>query len=415
MTGLLQKLKSDTRGNVLVIAGAGTMAMVGAAGIGVDTVQWYLWKRQMQQAVDSSALAGALNQSQGAGWKTAAESELKRTANTAYSIVSMTNPPTSGSWKDNTLAVEVVATTTQRLPFSSLFLNAAPSIRVRSVAASINDGENCVYALAPSGKGVDVSGDADLDFGCGVISNSAFNTSVDIGGSSKLRANPISARGGINVGSNDNIDPGTTLIPYGQPVKDPLASRMLQPPASPASCLFNNKTVQPNTSVTLTEGRYCNGLTIRGTVHFDPGVYIIDGGDLKINSQAKITGTDVTFILTGPGSNIATLDISAGAQVDLAAPDSSVDATWANILFYQDPAALTTGNTINGGADILLDGIVYFPMGEMKFNGGSNHDSKCLMLVTYRIEMTGSGKVRNQCSSDYDDYDRAARVIRVVE
>lgn len=415
MAAFLKRLKSDTRGNVLMIAGAGTMAMVGAAGIGVDTVQWYLWKRQMQQAVDSSALAGALNQSQGSGWKSAAESELKRTANTAYTIQSMTNPPTSGDWKDNTLAVEVIATTSQRLPFSSLFLNAAPSIRVRSVAASIDDGEYCVYALAPNGKGIDVSGDADLQFGCGVASNSAFSTSVDVGGSSKLKANPISARGGINVGSNDNIEPGTTLVPYGQEVNDPLASRMLQPPASPANCLYNNKVVKPNESVTLDPGRYCNGLTIRGTVKFNPGVYIVDGGNMLMNSQAEVSGTDVTFILTGPGSNIATLDISAGAVVNLTAPDSTTDATWANILFFQDGSSLTTGNTINGGADLYLDGIVYFPAGEVKFNGGSGQYAKCLMLVTYRVEMTGSGKVENDCGSDFDNYDTAARVIRVVE
>ena len=40
-------VRRDASGNVLVIVAIGTTSLVGAAGIGVDTVQWYLWKRQL--------------------------------------------------------------------------------------------------------------------------------------------------------------------------------------------------------------------------------------------------------------------------------------------------------------------------------------------------------------------------------
>ena len=61
----LNRLRKDNAGNILLMAGAGITALVGAAGISVDTVQWYLWKRQMQQAVDTGAVAGALAMSFG--------------------------------------------------------------------------------------------------------------------------------------------------------------------------------------------------------------------------------------------------------------------------------------------------------------------------------------------------------------
>ena len=48
----------DRRGNALVIAGAALPLLVGAAGLATDTIQWTLWKRQLQRAADSAAIAG---------------------------------------------------------------------------------------------------------------------------------------------------------------------------------------------------------------------------------------------------------------------------------------------------------------------------------------------------------------------
>ena len=59
MIGFFRKLLKDRRGNALVIAGAALPLIVGAAGLANDTIQWTLWKRQLQRAADSAALAGA--------------------------------------------------------------------------------------------------------------------------------------------------------------------------------------------------------------------------------------------------------------------------------------------------------------------------------------------------------------------
>ena len=409
-----RKLARDTRGNILMIAGSGTMAMVGAAGIGVDTVQWYLWKRQMQQAVDSAAMAGVLNIHQGFDWESAAEGEMERTANTTYTIEQLTNPPTTGAYKGSNLAVEIVAITQTELPFSSMFLPAAPTVRVRSVAASIQEGTNCVISLAPTGIGIDVAGDADIDLGCGIVSNSGFSTAVDITGSAKMKANPISAHGGINANSG-TIPAGTTILPYSQKVKDPLAERGLTAPTTPAGCTGgNNFTIKPKEVVELDPGRYCNGLTIRGDAILKPGVYIIDGGSLKVNSQATITGDGVTFVLTGNGSTVADVDISAGAKVTLSAPTSDEDAEWYDILFFQEDG-FSTESVINGGSDMAVDGIFYFPSGDIRFNGNAGQSADCLLLIANRVKMSGATAIKNNCPVEFDSYDLAARIIRVVE
>ena len=53
-----KKLWHDKRGNALVIAGAALPLVVGSAGLASDTIQWTLWKRQLQRAADSAAIAG---------------------------------------------------------------------------------------------------------------------------------------------------------------------------------------------------------------------------------------------------------------------------------------------------------------------------------------------------------------------
>src|SRR5829696_4921629 len=58
MRKLLRKLWNDDRGNALIIAGAALPLLVGSAGLATDTIHWTLWKRELQRAADSAAIAG---------------------------------------------------------------------------------------------------------------------------------------------------------------------------------------------------------------------------------------------------------------------------------------------------------------------------------------------------------------------
>src|SRR5579884_2048156 len=57
MMSLFRRLWKNNRGNALLIAGAALPMIVGAAGLATDTIQWTLWKRQLQRAADSAAIA----------------------------------------------------------------------------------------------------------------------------------------------------------------------------------------------------------------------------------------------------------------------------------------------------------------------------------------------------------------------
>ena len=71
MLSFLSKLRRDKRGNVLILMGAAMPLLVASAGLATDTIQWALWKRQLQRAADSAAIAGVYERTRAAGVTTA--------------------------------------------------------------------------------------------------------------------------------------------------------------------------------------------------------------------------------------------------------------------------------------------------------------------------------------------------------
>lgn len=415
MRKLIRRIARDTSANILAIGGFGAFALVGGGGLAVDAVFWYLWKRELQQAVDSGALAGSHALYAGGDVEGAALLDLNRNTGAGSTLESTSAPPTSGDWAGDASAVEVIASTSRRLPFTSLFLDAPPTIRARAVAAFVSQGEHCIISLATTGVGVNVAGTADVLLGCGVGANSTGSQAIYLEGSSMLAASPLSAVGGIRHGTG-NFPAGTDLNPYGLPLPDPLAARNLAVPSSPAGCTANALVVSPNTVTTLSPGRYCNGLSLKGTVTLNPGVYIIDRGTFEVTSQATVQGEGVTIILTGSSTgNIATAQIAGGADISLSAPTIDDDPQWANILLFQDPRGTATRSEIAGNTQFNLEGVVYLPGSTVRFAGSSGQHSECLLMVANRVMLAGVSSFDNDCPADYASLDLSGRRMRIVE
>jgi hypothetical protein len=279
----------------------------------------------------------------------------------------------------------------------------------------VSDGEFCVIALAPTGVGIGTVGSAHVDLGCGAAANSNIQTAIDLDGSSWLDAPNFHAVGGIQANAQ-NIPSSAQVQPYGLPIIDPIAARNLAVPTTPVNCTANHLNISPSVTTTLSPGRYCNGLTIQGTVTLSPGVYVIDKGTFTVNSQAHLTGEGVTIILTGDDpKDVATVKLAGGADLDLRAPTAAEDPTWKNILFFQDPMGATSESNIAGGSDLQLDGIIYMPGGDLSFTGNSGQHADCLLMVANQVTFAGTTSLDNNCSADYQDLDLSARVVRVVE
>src|SRR5881275_3571264 len=141
MVGFIRKLLKDRRGSVLAIACACMPLVVGAAGLATDTIEWTLWKRQLQRAADSAAFAGAYDRAAATAGATtntptAVCRDLSVNLHTWMSLLA-TSPctgsvgsyssisyPANGTYTTNEVAVTLRIQ--QRLPFSSLFMSVAP-------------------------------------------------------------------------------------------------------------------------------------------------------------------------------------------------------------------------------------------------------------------------------------------------
>lgn len=410
------RLLRDRTGNVLMMAAASMPILIGAAGLATDTVQWTLWKRQVQRQADSAALAGAYAVAQGFSASDSASSDISR-----LSLVTLTqtptieNAPTAGSYAGNSKAVRVLLQTSAELPFSKILGVRTPVIYGEATAAVVGSGDYCVVTLEKTtAVGITLQGNATVNLGCGMATNSRASNAVTAGGSSTVTATPVAAVGGLSSSSN-YVSP-TTLMPYSIPVQDPYAS-LPTPTASDLSGCNGNANVQPNNSKSITPGCFKN-FDVKGTLNMAPGTYFIDSTTFDIGSQAVVNGTGVTIILTSsnatnnPGS-ISTVNINGGATLNLTAPTDTTNP-YHGVLFYQDRRALDSGtNTINGNASSVLQGAFYFPGQAMSFSGTSGMTTTCVKMVSKRVTFIGNSNIVNQC--DNKGVDKiVATLVRLV-
>ena len=145
-------------------------------------------------------------------------------------------------------------------------------------------------------------------------------------------------------------------------------------------------------SATLTPGVYCKGIAINGDVTFEPGLYVVNGTGIDIQSNADVTNNEnasggVTFYLTGSGAKYADVKVAAGADVTLT---PITTGSLANVLFFQDRNAKNAQSKFTGQAQMSLTGILYFPNSEVEFTGGSSMSKSDIVLVANTFKFSGN-------------------------
>jgi hypothetical protein len=447
MISFLRTLSNNKRGNAIVIAAASLPVMIGAAGLASDTIQWTLWKRQLQRAADSAAMAGVYTR-----MKTDTQTDVTAAVNydkglNLHTWMSLSEPATverlgdvidSGGTNVQSKPVRVTFRIQQRLPFSSMFMTAAPVITAVSTAASVPDGaQYCVIGLDPSAKanGITISGSTYLDLGsCSLIANSTNPTSAATNGTSSakggagstVKAASLAAAGGVNYSQNWSVN---KYSPYSSPVDDPFYSKKDLIPTSTSSC---NKTISIGSTVDRTTGANADSAgqticmsgsqTIKGNVILGPATYVINGGDLAMNaSTSSLSCNGCTIVLTNftnPANTGSvkltggTVNLSPPRQVASTGSDGNPKITdlgnqsWKGIALYQDPRATDDGknapqNKITGNSALSVQGVVYFGNQSLEFVGGGKDIAACLQVVSKRVTFSGNSPIKaaSQCGS----------------
>jgi Flp pilus assembly protein TadG len=416
MLSFLKKLWHDRRGNALIIAGAALPLIVGSAGLAVDTVQWSLWKRQLQRMADSGALAGAYAKAEGttldscANYSTATYAQpigydVKKNNRVWPTLTcAATNPPSTGSYTTDSKAVRVTVSVQQSLPFSGFFMAAAPTLTASATAKMIQTGKYCLVALNnTSTSGITMGGSSSANLGCGAISNSTSTSSAvtPTGGAYSFSADPVASVGGMP----SSIIGSTNLQPFSQAMPDPFAGLYPTDIPSGMTCdSFNNKKFQTNANGQVVQGNPPNSQTHlpagcytdfapsgNGTYYLDPGTFYLNNTSFNPGGSTTLIGTGVTIILTGttPGS----VDLSGNQTIKLTAP---VGGTYDKMLFIQSSAAsLNNLNKFNGTSSSFFDGAFYFPKALVQFNGTTAASTSCAMVVAWTVDISGNANFQN--------------------
>lgn len=469
MIKFIKKLIKDRRGNTLAMAAAFLPLVVGAAGLATDTIQWTLWKRQLQRAADSAAVSAVYTRTQTGNdtqdiVSAAVTHDLSLNLHTSVGLNASPTVTRLSDVKDASGAttefkpVKVTLTLQQSLPFSSMFMSAAPVIQATATAASVPGGADyCVIGLDPSAKitGLTISGSTYLDLGsCSLIANSTNPTTAASNGSSSssggagstVLADTIAAAGGVNYSKNWTV---SNYDPYAQPVEDPFYNYKDKIPTDSSACSVTtsiNKTTGSGgnsgnvdlSSNTASQTVCLNGdQTIQGTVVLGPATYIINGGNLSMNQTgASLTCNGCTIIMTNFSDPTKTGSVNlTGGTVSLSPPRtypttgsdgnpknvSIGNQDWAGIALYQDPRATDDGKTsvenkINGNSSTSVQGVVYFGNQSLEFVGGGKDVAACLQVVAKRVTFSGNSliKAASQCGSYGLNVIGGGRRVRIV-
>lgn len=396
--GSFRRMLRDTSGNYAVIFAVSAPVLIGGMALGTEGGLWLYERHSVQNAADTAALSaatayGANSQASLTTQATAIASGYSFGGNTPTVTVNM--PPSSGTHTGSNKAVEVIVAISQPRLLTGLISRTPVTITGRAVALVGSPGNGCVLSLDPTASAaISAQGTTNVSLNnCSIYDNSNSSTGLSAGGSSAITALSASVVGGVTGAANFTTTNGiTTGAP---PVADPYASVAMP---SYSGCNYNNDT-EKNT-VTLSPGVFCGGLQLNAgaNVTLQPGVYIMNHGDLKISGGATLTGSGVTIVFTSStGYSYAGATINGGAIVNLTAPTSG--ATKGIVFFGDRNAPLGTSFKFNGGSGQVVGGAVYVPRGNLQYAGGATATTQCTQLIGDTVTFTGNSVVAIDCAA----------------
>lgn len=252
-------LKCSTSGNATLLVALGMPALIGGAGLAVDTAQWYMWKRELQFAADQAALAGAWARTSSDTEGIFQERALQEIDANISTTSDILGEPTVqledwGTSVDNSVLVSISAQ--KRLPFSSFLTGEATTVvaTAQAVFAGSDSFSACILAVnKTAGSSVIVQGNVTMSQNCGIAALSSADEAITRNGNaSDLSGGELTSRGGIDDDFND-ID-GIIINEFIQGLYDPYEN--LTPPIDATSQSYNCTDIPAETTSTYTRSEW---------------------------------------------------------------------------------------------------------------------------------------------------------------
>ncbi len=384
MRKILDRFCKNDRGNAAIFFTLVLVPFTLTLGVGFDLHRASNVRSNLQSAVDSAALAGAINIDSPSIEREQLVSDMLtanwRAGSYGADLVGQANTVFSG----DTVSVSMTAA----VPATFALMENFHSIPVTTTASAENlPGQIfCMLALNSTKKdAILLSGSSSLlAEGCAVHSNSSHAQALTTKGTADAEASDFCAVGGYS-GNGFSPEPSGNCAP----VEDPYANL---PVPDVAGCDYTNIQFK-NGIFTADPGIYCGGLSLQADadVSFNPGLYVIKGGELSLLAQSTAIGNDVTFYFYGADTG---LNIQAQSGVNFSAPGEGV---YSGLVFVQHPDSNPQhSNTIIGGGDVQITGTLYFPTQILDITGGGGFGavSPVMALIADSIIFSGNGEMK---------------------
>lgn len=439
-----QRASRDESGQMVILFAILLPVLFGFAAIAIDIGILRYQKEQLQSAADAAVIASTLEASYCGGYvcplmEQAAQSAMAENGYSSVTIVTdqcsgatsasatgvtlyLNNPPCElGSTDPNSgkaNSIEAIASKPEPTYFGRLFGFGHIKVAARA-EGSVGSSPYCTYiSTVPAGTPAPdnygawrMNSGSHVTASCGFMDGSSDATAflADNGAHVDTTANTIHGGDLLN-GNGNGVSPSPST--YAPALPDPLA--FMTPPAQPAGgCQSLTGGVSGSS---LSPGCY-SGLTLNNgqKVQLNSGLYYFTG-PIILNSGSSLSGTDVTFYVTGGGS----LTMNSGSNLNISAPagtsdqtgttDASAGSALYNVDYYQNP---TDTNTViyDGGSKSGLQGIFYAAGAQMDINSGGN-TAKYTILDIKSLIVNSGGKLN--LGSDYSSQPDGVSPIKGV-
>lgn len=377
------------RGQALILAALGMAVFLAFVAMAIDVGIAYQERRNLQNAADSAALAGAKVLATSGDAAAARAEAAKYLSDYGYnSGYSVNIPPTSGPAAGDANYVEVIVNGSTPPLFRAPIGGTVWNLNGRAVAGanplavpaynfvSLRDDCKKHTLLIKAGGNLVVEGSiytnscsfdhADDPQKC------AEGDAFDVFGGGSIQADAIYVVGGWEVdGGSCNPTSWVSPVPLThQPVyPDPYAS-LAGPdpntlPVRNGTPTAPSKLVISSGTVTLNPGVYWGGIQVKNSAvaNLNPGIYYIGGGGFEVRDSARLNAPDVMIYNTnapqgGRNGKYGAIKLSTSGSVTLGAQESGL---FAGMVIFQDrnngqDITLDPGNGIDG-----LQGTLYAP------------------------------------------------------
>ena len=397
------------RGSIIILSAVMIVVLMGFVGLALDSGSLFTHRRQLQTAADGGALQGG-HELQRGNTSLVNSAALTGTAENGYAngtdgvTVEVYNPPVTGYYVGDNAAVEVVVRQPSPITFMQLFGFTSPTIPARAVAWAGANSKNCILILEETEQDAfDYQSSAVLNAPtCALVDNSSDPWAGRLTSDADVTVATATFTGGYIEESNSSMTMASGYGPYTDVwprATDPLAWLPAPSGGAPYGCDFIDMEYDAP-DVYPAPGVYCGKFTLKNATHahLDPGMYIMQGGPMKIEGDSILEGTGVTFYFTeGNGYDFEPFSFSSNAQAILSAPDTctpggglangcSPGEEYFGILFWADPNAGDPDDEFRfeSNSTHQLSGSIYFPDHIFNVESSTVINSDYLIVVVRR-------------------------------